>query len=69
MERKHKVSEKKVRIVKDLAKLIDSKSTFLVASTLNLSSSQLQTIRKKLRGKAEVKFVKKNVALKAIEQS
>ena len=65
----HKISEKKVKIVKELAKLIDSKRTFMVASTFNLLSPQLQAIRKKLRGKAEVKFVKKNVALRAIEAS
>lgn len=65
----HKISEKKVKTVKELAKLIDSKKTFLVASTFNLQSYQLQAIRKKLRGKAEVKFVKKNVALRAIESS
>ena len=65
----HKVSERKVKLVKDLAKLIDSKNTLIIASTLNLSSSQLQTIRKKLRGKADIKFVKKNFAIKAIEQS
>jgi len=65
----HKISEKKVKTVKELANLIDSKRTFIVASTFNLLSPQLQAIRKKLRGKAEVKFVKKNVALRAIEVS
>jgi large subunit ribosomal protein L10 len=65
----HKISDVKIKLVKDLAKLIDSKKTLIIASTLNLSSSQLQTIRKKLRGKADVKFVKRNFAIKAIEQS
>ena len=68
-KQKHKISEKKVKIVKELSKIIDSKNTLLVASTFNLSSSQLQEIRKKLRANAEVQFVKKNVALRAIESS
>ncbi len=68
-KKEHRVSEKKVRIVSELSKLIDRKNTLLVASTYNLSSSQLQEIRKKLRAKGEVKFVKKNVALRAIESS
>lgn len=69
IKKEHKVSERKIRTVNELANLIDSKSTLLIASTLNLSSSQLQSIRKKLRGKADVKFVKKNVALRAIDSS
>jgi len=68
-DKKHKISEKKIKVVKELSKLIDTKNTLLVASTYNLSSSELQEIRKKLRGKAEVKFTKKNIALRAVEGS
>ncbi|MBU2523376.1 MAG: 50S ribosomal protein L10, partial [Nanoarchaeota archaeon] len=65
----HQISEKKIQTVKELSKLIDSKKTLVVATTFNLLSHQLQAIRKNLRGKADVKFVKKNVALRAIEGS
>jgi len=65
----HKISAKKIETVKELTKLIDSKRTFMVASTYNLLSHQLQAIRKNLRATGEVKFVKKNVALRAIETS
>jgi len=68
-KKQHKISEKKVQAVKEIAKLIDSKNTFMIATTYNLLSHQFQAIRKSLRGKAEVRFVKKNVALKAIEAS
>jgi len=68
-KQKHKVSEKKIKTVRDMAKLIDSRNSLIIASTFNLSSSQLQTIRKKLRDYAEVKFVKKNVALRALDES
>ncbi len=68
-KKKHKISEVKIRKAKELASLMDSKKSLVVASTLNLLSSQLQEIRKKLREKAEIKFAKKSTILRALDQS
>lgn len=63
------VSEKKKKTVTELAKLLQEKKTFLIASIKNISGSQFQEIVKKLRGKAVVKVPKKNLILKAIDSS
>jgi len=62
------VSEEKKSTVKNLAKLMGSR-TILVTSVKNLSSSQFQDIRKKLRGKAEVKVAKKSLIDFALEHA
>src|SRR3989344_3663414 len=68
-EERHKVSEKKIKNVKELASLMDKYNTTMVASTMNLASSQLQKARKILREKAVVKYVKKSTALRALDNS
>ncbi len=68
-KKKHKVSEKKVKSVKELAGLMDKYNTVLVGSTMNLASAQLQKARKVLREKSVVKYAKKSVALRAIDAS
>lgn len=64
-----KVSEEKIKTVKKLAELIKNNNTIIIVSIKNLPSRQFQDIRKKLKGIAEVKVVKKNIILKAIETS
>lgn len=54
------VSERKKKVVKELERLMNKK-TVMVASIKDLPSSQFQDIRKKLREKAEVRVVKKNL--------
>lgn len=61
------VSELKIRTVKELVHKMSTKRTFLIASTKGLPSSQFQEIKKKLRGKAEVRVAKKNLILKALD--
>ena len=61
------VPEAKKKAVEDIKKLINSHKTFMIASVKSLPSSQFQAIRKKLRGNAEIKIVKKNLAIKAID--
>ncbi|MEK6897816.1 MAG: 50S ribosomal protein L10 [Nanoarchaeota archaeon] len=65
---KNPAHEKKARIVGELANLLKNKRTILLASIKNLPASEFQEISKKLRGKAIVKFVKKNIILRAIEE-
>lgn len=63
------VSDKKKKAVSELAKLLQEKKTFLIASIKNIPGSQFQEIVKKLRGKAIVKVPKKNLILKALDSS
>lgn len=66
---KSKVSEKNVSAVKEFSDLIKNKRTILIASIKNLPASQFQEISKKLRGKTLVKVPKKNLILRAINDS
>ncbi len=69
MAKKTHVSEIKIKIVKELAELIKSKKTVMIASIKNLPSAKFQEICKKLRGKATIKVPKKNLIFKAIDSS
>lgn len=62
------VSEEKKALVKELAGLMHSK-TVMVASIKGLPSAQFQEIKKKLRGKATVKVIKKSLMDFALEHS
>ena len=63
------VSEEKKQTVKELVNLIKSKKTILIASIKNLPASQFQEISKKIKGKAIVKVPKKNLILRAMDNS
>jgi ribosomal protein L10 len=62
-------SEEKKKIVKDLAELIKTKKTILLASIKNLPASQFQEIGKKLRGKAIIKVPRKNLIFLSLDDS
>jgi len=68
-EKTKKVSKEKIETVKKLVELIKTSNTLIIASIKNLPSRQFQQIRKKLKEKAQMKVVKKNIMLKAIESS
>jgi large subunit ribosomal protein L10 len=63
------VSEGKIKAVKELSDLLKNKKTILLASIKNLPASQFQVISKKLRGKAIIKVSKKNLLMRALEES
>jgi len=63
------VSEEKKKTVKELIDLIKSRNTILLASIKNLPASQFQEISKKVRGRAIVKVPRKNLILRAIDNS
>ena len=63
------IPKSKLNAVKELTELIKNNKTVLLASIKNLPASQFQEISKKLRGKAVVKFPKKNLLFKAIDDS
>jgi len=64
-----KIPEKKLKSVAELADLIKSKKTILIASIKNLPASEFQEIAKKFRGEAIIKVPKKNMIFKAIDES
>lgn len=64
-----KISEVKLKIVKEFESLIKNKRTLLVSSIKNIPASQVQEIVKKLRGKAVVKVPKKNLIFRVIDSS
>lgn len=61
------VPEGKVLLVKEIAQKIKSHKTILVASCKSLPGKQFHEIKKKLRGKAEVKVAKKEAFVRAIK--
>ena len=64
-----KIPQKKIKAVSELVEFIKNKRTIMVASIKNIPASQYQEIMKNLRGKAIVKFPKKNLIFKAIDSS
>ncbi len=64
---KKKVSEVKLKIVSEIAEKMKKSNTVLLASTRGLPSSQFHEIKKKLRGKADIKVAKKSAIIRAIE--
>ena len=64
-----KVSEVKVKTVKELTDLLKTKKSFLIASIKDIPSSQFQEISKNLRGKTIIKVPKKSLILRAVENS
>jgi large subunit ribosomal protein L10 len=68
-QKKHKVPEYKVKEIKDLAGLIDSHSSLMLASIKSLPARSFQKIKKKLSGRAIVKVIKKRALARAIEES
>lgn len=66
-ERQNEVPEYKKKTVEELAKMMKSSNTVLVASTKGLPSSQFHDIKKKLRGKADIRVAKKSLVIRAIE--
>src|SRR3989344_1482110 len=67
-EKKARVSETKKRELSELLKLIGSNNTVMIVYTINVPSSQLQIIRKKLKN-VKLKIVKKNLLIRALENS
>jgi large subunit ribosomal protein L10 len=69
MKRENPIPKEKIKLCDELAELIKTKKTILIASIKNIPASQFQDIGKKLRGKAIVKVPKKNLILRAINSS
>lgn len=61
-------SKRKAKIVEDLVKTMEESRSIMIASVKNLPAANFQEIRKKIRGKAEIKIYKKTIILKAIDK-
>jgi len=62
-----KINETKLKKVNELADKLKNSKTVMVISIRGVPSPQMQKIKKDLRGKAEVKVVKKNILERAID--
>jgi len=68
-KREKEIPQYKVDLVKELASQIKSNRTILIASSKGLPSANFHKIKKDLRGKAEIKVAKKNLVLRAFDES
>lgn len=68
MKREKPIPEFKERTVKEVVEKIKSSKTILLVSTKGLPASQFQSIKKKLRGKADIVFTKRSLVLRAIDK-
>src|SRR3989339_2270187 len=66
---KREAPEFKKVIVADLIARIKKSKTVLLASTKGLPSSQFHSIKKNLRGTADIKVVKKSAIIRAMEEA
>lgn len=66
-ERAKEIPAYKRALVADLVGRMKKAHTILVAGTKKLPSSQFHAIKKKLRGKAEIKVARRSALLKALE--
>ena len=69
MKRENPIPQSKIKSLKELAELIKTKKTILIASIKDIPASQFQEIGKKLRGKAIVKVPKKSLIFRALDSS
>jgi len=65
--REKDIPEKKLKSVEEITNLIKESDSVVIVSIKNLPTSQFQSIKKKLKDKAVVKVVKKNIINRAID--
>ena len=66
--REKEIPEKKLKSVAEISNFLKTKN-LVIASIKNLPARQFQLIKKELRGKAEIRVVKKSAILRAIEKT
>jgi large subunit ribosomal protein L10 len=65
--REKPIPDEKKKIVEDFKEMIEKNRTVLIASCKNLPGQQFHEIKKKLRGKAEIRFARKTAIERAID--
>ena len=68
VEREKPIPEEKKEIIKNFVENINKHRTVLIASCKGLPGKQFHEIKKKLRGKAEIKVAKKSAVNRAIDE-
>lgn len=68
-KRNKPIPEHKKKIVSELKNLLSSKRTILLTSIKNLPAKKLQDITKSMRGKAIIKHPKKNLMIRALNET
>lgn len=68
-EKRTHVSEEKKKAVKILAEKLKDAGCIMLVSIKSISSSQLQKIKKDLRGKASIEVAKKSIIIRAVDES
>jgi len=63
------VIERKKREINEVLKLIDESNSIVIASIKSLPTRQFQTIKKNLRGKADIKVLKKSVISRVLDEA
>lgn len=69
IQREKPIPEFKKKIVGDFKEMMENNRTVLVASCKGLPGQQFHDIKKKLRGKAEIKFARKSAINRAIDET
>lgn len=67
--RAKQIPEEKKKSVKELAEAMKNSKTVLIASMKGLPGGQFNSIKKKFRGKADLKVAKKNLIYRAIDDT
>jgi len=65
----HKISTVKKKALNELVKLIEKNNTILITSSASIPSAQLQKIRQETKKKGIFRSVKKNLMIRAVENS
>ncbi len=68
-EEKRKIPEKKKKELAKLVELIQKNNTIMVVSIENISAPQFQKIKKMLKNEATIKVVKKNLMIRAVNET
>ncbi|MFH1066079.1 MAG: 50S ribosomal protein L10 [Nanoarchaeota archaeon] len=64
-----KVSGRKKKMLEELVKLITGHNTLVISSLKGMPSAQFQKIRKKMRGSAIIRVIKKNIMARAMDEA
>jgi len=66
---KTQIPKEKVEAVKRIAKEMSDAKTIMLVSIKGLPANQLQKIKKDLRGKARIEVAKKNILIRAVDET
>ena len=69
MKKETHVSEEKKKSVAKLIEMLDKYNTIIFSPIANISAQQFKEIKRSLKGKAEIKVVKKKLMLRALDKS